>query len=109
MSGGDNDLAGAACRLGLGVALIASLKLTHLIPPERFTEDYLVRLAEGIHFSGTLLDAAYGIPPVRRGAPGVLADLLRPLRVKQPHRRILRAAYRGRDRAVRFLTSTSVR
>jgi glycosyl transferase family 2 len=109
VSGGDNDLAGSACPLGLGVALVASLKLTHLIPPERLTEDYLERLAEGIHFSGTLLDAAYGTPPARRGVPRVLADFLRSLRLQQPHRRILRAAYRGRDRAVRLLKSTGAR
>ena len=56
LSGGDNDLAGCACDIGLGVGLIASLKLTHLIPPERLTEDYLARLSEGIHYSGALLD-----------------------------------------------------
>jgi hypothetical protein len=32
LSGGDNDLAGCACDLGLGIGLIASLKLAHLIP-----------------------------------------------------------------------------
>jgi hypothetical protein len=32
-SGGNNDLAACACDISLGVGLIASLKLTHLIPP----------------------------------------------------------------------------
>ncbi len=48
LSGGDNDLAASACDLGLGVGLMTSLKLTHLMPPERFTEEYLARLVEGI-------------------------------------------------------------
>jgi len=103
ISGGDNDLAACACDIGLSVGLVASLKLTHLIPPERLTVDYLARLAEGIHFSSTLLDSAHGIPPVRRGVLGLAADLARMMRVKQPHRRILRAAYCGRNRAMRVL------
>ena len=103
LSGGDNDLAGCACILGQGVGLVASMKLTHLIPRERLTEEYLARLAEGIHFSSTLLDAAYGSPLQRRGLLGAAVDFARTLRVKPPHRRILRAAYRGRDRALREL------
>jgi glycosyltransferase involved in cell wall biosynthesis len=103
LSGGDNDLAGCACDIGLGVALIASLKLTHLISPERLTEDYLARLAEGIHFSSTMLDAEYGVRAGERTALGRAADCLRVMRLRQPHRRILRAAFRGRDRALRQL------
>lgn len=101
LSGGDNDLAACACNIGLGVALIASLKLTHLISPERLTEDYLTRLSEGIHFSSTLLDAEYGVHTSQRTALGRAADFLRMMRLQQPHRRILKAAFRGRDRAAR--------
>lgn len=103
LSGGDNDLAACACDIGLGVALIASLNLTHLISPERLTEDYLARLSEGIHFSSTMLDAEYGVRAGERTAFGRAADLLRVIRLRQPHRRILRAAFRGRDRAMRQL------
>ena len=70
LSGGDNDLAACACDLSLGVGLIASLKLTHLIPPERLTVHYLTRLAEGIHYSSTLLDAERGVQTSERGAVG---------------------------------------
>ena len=101
LSGGDNDLAACACDIGLGVGLIASLKLTHLIPPERLTVDYLARLAEGIHYSSTLLDAKRGIRVRERSALGRAADFLRIMRLKHPHRRMLRAAFRGRDRATR--------
>jgi glycosyltransferase involved in cell wall biosynthesis len=103
LSGGDNDLAACACDVGLGIGLIASLKLTHLISPERLTEDYLVRLSEGIHYSSTLLDSEYGIRAGQRTALGRAADFLRVIRLEQPHRRILRAAFRGRDRAMRQL------
>lgn len=106
MSGGDNDLAACACTVGLAVGLIPSLKLTHLIPRERLTEDYLSRLAEAISFSSTLLDAEYGIPVGSRGAVGLAADCLRLLRLRPPHRRIVGAAYRGRRRAARVLTAS---
>jgi glycosyltransferase involved in cell wall biosynthesis len=109
LSGGDNDLAACACDIGLGVALIASLKLTHLISPERLTEDYLARLSEGIHFSSTMLDAEYGVRAGERTAFGRVADFLRVIRLRQPHRRILRAAFRGRDRAMRHLIDGNTR
>jgi hypothetical protein len=109
LSGGDNDLAACACDIGLGVGLVASLKLTHLIPPERLTVEYLARLAEGIHYSSTLLDSEYGIRTQQRTALGRTADFLRIARLKQPHGRILKAAFRGRDRAIQQLISTASR
>jgi len=106
LSGGDNDLAGCACEIGLGLGLIASLKLTHLIPSERLTAEYLARLAEGIHYSSTLLDAEHGIRADRRTLLGRFADFLRIMRMKQPQARILRAAFRGRDRAIQQLSKS---
>jgi hypothetical protein len=105
LSGGDNDIAACACGLGLGVGLITALKLTHLIPPERLTVDYQKRLAEGIHFSSALLDAEWGLVTCRRGFLGRLLDFARTMRLRPPHREILRAAYRGRDRAAELLQS----
>jgi hypothetical protein len=106
LSGGDNDLASCACDIGLGVGLIAALKLTHLIAPERLTEDYLARLAEGIYFSSTLLNAEYGGPTKRITPVGRIADFFRVARLEEPHRRILKAAFRGRDCALRKLLQT---
>lgn len=105
LSGGDNDLAGAACDLGLAVGLMSALRLTHLIPPERLSADYLARLAEGTHFSAALLDAAYGIPVTSRGLAGRAVDLLRAMRLRQPHRRIFQASLAGRRKAERLLSS----
>lgn len=103
LSGGDNDLAACACDLGFGLGLMASLKLTHLIPPERLTVEYLARLTEGIYFSSTLLNAERGLREPERSAIGRVVDFLRVIRARPPHREILRAAYRGRNRASRKL------
>lgn len=55
-SNGDTDLALTACDLGLGTGLFISMKLTHLIKASRLEEDYLLRLTEGCHYSGNLLE-----------------------------------------------------
>lgn len=102
-SGGDNDLAACACDIGLGVGLISGLKLTHLIPPERLTEDYLSRLAEGIYSSSALLDAERGLSVHARSVARRVADLFHDLRAGGPHRTIRRAAHRGHDAAIRML------
>jgi hypothetical protein len=107
LSGGDNDLAACACDIGLGVGLIVSLKLTHLISPERLTEAYLVRLSEGIFFSAVVLDhfrssidelASY---KVRWHEP------VRALLARGPHRKIQLACLRGRRRGLEFIASLS--
>jgi glycosyltransferase involved in cell wall biosynthesis len=54
-SAGDVDLALTACDLGMDVGLFARLELSHLIPPERLTETYLVRLRRGVMMSLWLL------------------------------------------------------
>ncbi len=103
ISGGDNDLAACACEVGMSVGLMHALKLIHLIPADRLTEEYLARLAEGIHFSGVLLDYQWGRALAPRGFAGRVADFLRLLRLRQPHRRIVAAANRGRDRAMGYI------
>ena len=104
ISGGDNDLAACACELGMGIGLISALKLTHLIPPERLTLSYLTRLTEGIEFTSTLLDIECGIQVPHRGPLGLLADQLRLLRLRGPHREIRRAVHRGRTKAMKLLS-----
>ena len=104
VSGGDNDLAACACDLGQGIGLIAALKLKHLIPPERLTESYLIRLADGIHYSAVVLsflrasDAEFAAYRVR------LRDYVRAFASKGVvHRKIQLACLRGRRRGIDFV------
>jgi glycosyltransferase involved in cell wall biosynthesis len=55
LSGEDKEIAYVACRSGLGMAIFPELKLIHLIPKERVSEDYLLRLYEGTMTSNYLL------------------------------------------------------
>lgn len=100
LSGGDNDLAACACDVGLGVGLISSLRLTHLIARERLALNYLARLAEGIQYSGVLLD--YCRSGLQQPAGSLQSKILSRLRIalmEDEHATIARAVERGNSRA----------
>lgn len=105
MSAGDLDLAITACDLGLGNALFTSLKLTHLMPSERLTEDYLLRLLEAETFSAVLLHSfrSNGQSAVRRRLKTVVADQLRILVMDRRERRFFRAKKNGERQALQLL------
>ena len=105
ISGGDNDLAACACKLGMGIGLISALKLTHLIPPERVTLDYLAKLAEGIYFSAVILDALYARDGRIERHRVTWRDRLRSALLRRPHRKIFAASLRGRKKALAWLAS----
>ena len=105
LSGGDNDLAACACDIGLGVGIIAALKLTHLIPPERLTEDYLVRLAEGIYFSAVVLAHLRSSSAEAASYRVRWHEPLRAMLASGPHRQIQCACLRGRRRGLQFVAS----
>lgn len=105
LSGGDNDLVACACDIGLGVGLIASLKLTHLIPPQRLTEDYLTRLVEGIYFSAVVLAQLRSSSMEMASYRVRWHEPLRALLAGGPHRRIQFACLRGRRKGLQFVAS----
>ena len=109
LSGGDNDLAACACDIGLGVGLISSLRLTHLIPPERLTAGYLERLVEGIYTSSVILDWQRSGRRAQTSLPRRAIDFARALAAGNPHRRILLAAQRGRRAGLERIRTLSSR
>jgi len=106
LSGGDTDLASTACDMGLGVGLFASLKVNHLIPPTRLSEDYLAKLIEGMAFSGIVLRSFRG--EAREPSSSIktsIADQIRKLLMTRRDRRFFRAVRSGESRAMRFLAN----
>lgn len=111
LSGGDSDLAICACDKGLGMGLFTSLKLTHLIPSSRLTEDYLVRLLEGLACSAIVLDsfrstatgAGNGKSSGRKLSSSI-ADVGRLLLRNRRERRFFRAVKSGEENALKLLT-----
>jgi len=80
--GEDVEMGYVACTLGLGVGIFPELTLMHLIPKERSTEAYIIRLVEGITLSNILLQYKWqGTMPISpfsgaMGIPRVLRNLL---------------------------------
>jgi glycosyltransferase involved in cell wall biosynthesis len=100
---GDFDMAFTACDMALGIGRFPSLRLAHLIPRERLTDDYLLRLIEGISYSDTVLIASrHGIPakPCRVDR---LVDFYKRLRMPKLQRSVARAVVGGRMRALNDL------
>lgn len=54
-SGGDKDILNEVRTWGGDVGLFEALKLTHLIDKGRLTEDYMVRLIEGVTYSSLIM------------------------------------------------------
>jgi len=102
ISGGDMDLAWTACAMGLGMGCFRDLQVFHLIPPNRLTETYLLRMFEGNGYSGKLLNAVWNRydPESAYDGPGKLlkAGLLR-LHTNWRARRFLAARRRGEQAA----------
>jgi len=101
ISGGDTDLSFLACHLGFGSGLFTGLSLEHIIPAGRFALDYYIRLAEGLGFSGVVVNGLWGQtqePPPHRSPLGRVVDFIRQ-RQLSPEERQLRAAY-SRGRAI---------
>jgi glycosyltransferase involved in cell wall biosynthesis len=89
---GDTEISIVCCNLGRGTGVFPELKLTHLIPQHRVSEDYFVRLAEGTYVSDFLL--GYKWRHIIPQSPYSVKTLLSVLKT------IL--LYRGVDRKIRF-------
>ncbi|TFG65685.1 MAG: glycosyltransferase family 2 protein [Gemmatimonadales bacterium] len=108
MSAGDSDLALTAGDVGLGIGMFRDLSVSHLIPPSRLTEDYLLNLAESIHYSSTiLLGRRNRLTSIK--TPGRwrwwCGMIRRRLTMAARPRRFVEAKMRGRQRAIREVAS----
>jgi glycosyltransferase involved in cell wall biosynthesis len=52
---GDFEIAFAGCSLGYGMGVFPELRMTHLIPKERVSDEHFLRQAEGNEISGGIL------------------------------------------------------
>jgi glycosyltransferase involved in cell wall biosynthesis len=77
-SGGDTDLVWCAIDLGMGSGRFKNLKLTHLIPRERLTKDYITQLFAGFIASDVILTAIRNSNLMSRES--IVAEIFRFLR-----------------------------
>jgi len=109
-SGGDSDMALCGFDLGLGAGRFPELELTHLIPAQRLTMEYLEGLYEGFGYGGTVLVAIHDRQrhyPGQFGSSALKIFLLRIIMVaarkSRAERKIKLAEERGRLAARRDL------
>jgi hypothetical protein len=92
LSGEDREIALVSCAQGSAFGIFPDLKITHLIPRHRVSEDYIVRLVEGTTLSDLLLD--YKWLNIIPGSPRRVRVLLSVLKTLLLHS--------GIDRRTRF-------
>lgn len=97
-SGGDTEICYVSCSLGLGIGMFPGLELTHLIPRQRLTDNYLIRLSEGIQTSGHVLNFKWHAVVPRAPYSGV--ELLRFIKHVTLRRGIDRRMFLARCRAI---------
>lgn len=101
----DYEISFVACSLGLGMGVFPELRMTHLIPKERVSDEYQLRLAEGNEVSGGLLAYKWRgeIPPDPFSSRSILSMVKNVILTGGFHRRHHLAIVRGRIAARREL------
>lgn len=98
---GDSDLAMTACDLKMGTARLTSLRLVHLIPSFRLTQDYFIRLHEGFGYSTVMLRFMRKLPVYPRTLPKRVFLFLKSLKKDDFSRRLMLAWRTGEQKAWR--------
>jgi glycosyltransferase involved in cell wall biosynthesis len=104
----DVDLAYTACDIGLGTGIFTALKLTHLIPPNRLQEEYLLRLIEGLTYSVAVLESFRGNSLPTYSWRSKLLNYLRRWSLDARGRRFNDAHFRGLNLAIKELSEVSI-
>ncbi len=97
----DYDMALIASDIGLGLGRFTSLKLTHLLPPRRLEEEYLLKLKEGISYSALIM-RSFRDPNMKTPIPLWIRKLFyyyKMLPMNSRERRFYMAEKRGMNKA----------
>jgi glycosyltransferase involved in cell wall biosynthesis len=107
--GGDTDIAYTGLEMGLGMGVFATLRITHLTPASRCTEEYLLKNYEAHAYSEVLHHwVEHGtIPKQRTDLRGRLGFLARRILGNPLERKMIAARQRGLQRGEAFVTRHS--
>jgi len=107
--GGDTDIAYTGLELGLGMGVFTSLRITHLTPRSRCSEEYLLRNYEAHAYSEVLHHwVEHGtIPKQRTDLRGRLGVLVRRVFGSRLERKMIAARQRGLQRGEAFAARNS--
>lgn len=100
-TGEDIEICFAACNLGFGMGVFPELKLVHLIPEERCTDGYFLKIGEFTAASNLLLEYKWQgtMPPNPLSLRGLVGVIKHALTERGIHRRMYFANVRGAIRA----------
>ena len=102
----DIEIAMTACDLGLGKGVMRDLRLTHLIPARRMTEDFLCRNAYGNGYSATIHNwIRFGRLPPKSSLLGKINRSYRLFRMSPRKRRQEMAKDRGIREALAYINN----
>ena len=105
-SGDDDVFSWAAAAVGSGFGVFPSLRVTHLIPPDRLSQPYFLRLLHDHAFTHSLLEYEFeGTRPRRIDWIRHVHLALHGIRNGSFSMRCQWAAVRGEDRAARYIDS----
>jgi glycosyltransferase involved in cell wall biosynthesis len=100
----DSDLALTACDMGLGTGQFTDLKMKHIIPEFRCTKTYILKLAEGLAFSGTLLEKIRNETiPLLSVNQKIKIYIKQIFMAPSFKKRVFKALIKGRFRAIDFI------
>jgi glycosyltransferase involved in cell wall biosynthesis len=104
----DTDLCYCAFDIGLGVGVFRELQLTHIIPKERVTINYLLRAEEAMSYSWAILDYLHDKPNVANRTQLLqrVASVIRWLPLSSVDKRFYAASQAGKRRAQQFLRNS---
>jgi hypothetical protein len=91
----DMDIGLGVLDIGYEAARFPQLTVTHLIPEDRLTEDYIALLLQRIRAGTLVYSVLRGIGESPRSLPAIWIDQLRSLRLPPRHRRFMQAELRG--------------
>jgi hypothetical protein len=105
--GGDTDIAYTGLEMGLGMGVFTSLRITHLTPTSRCTEEYLLKNYEAHAYSEVLHHwVEHGtIPKQRSDLRGRLGVLARGVFGSSLERKMIAARQRGLQHGESFVAS----
>jgi len=103
--GDDTDLVFFIIKHGHGAGQFRALRLVHLMPARRLTEDYVVSLAKAAAGSALVINHLWGVPPRRESVLDRLVYQLKALRFGGLARRIAQAHRSGEAEARHLIVS----
>jgi glycosyltransferase involved in cell wall biosynthesis len=103
--GDDTDLVFFIVKSGRGAGQFRALRLTHLMPSRRLTQDYVVLLAKVAAGSAVVINYLWGVPPRPESRLDWMVYHLKALRFRGLARRIARAHRAGEAEARELIGS----